>query len=318
MPIQAALGSAAATGGFLSDLLSNFQSPTGNELTGDVNYEQNIKLPYGTQELSKMLPLQPTTPNERFARGLGEMVPVNPAPALRAVGKVGEMALRGAGEMANARMLSGESMVPGLSSVLAPSGMKFATEPENKLISVANKKEPQMNSQEKTLRIFRGGINENPEYSVIKNHPSDVFGGAFGSTNLEAAQGHGSGVIHFTDIPESKVLSHYALNYEVPYEKSKKALLKARPDLKDNPELFDELYDVVIGDIGQDLRKLDDDKIIDLLRKEPSDANNEVQRLRGQVAKNLGYKAIEMVDEHGQGTYIVLPGVKFKRFNFRD
>ena len=129
MPIQALLGSAAATGGFLSDLLSNFQSPTGNELTGDVNYEQNIKLPYGTQELSKMLPLQPTTPNERFARGLGEMIPINPAPALRAVGKVGEMALRGAGEMANARMLSGESMVPGLSSVLAPSVMKFAKEP---------------------------------------------------------------------------------------------------------------------------------------------------------------------------------------------
>lgn len=38
MPVQAALGSAAVTGGFLSDLLSNFQSPTGNELTGDVNY----------------------------------------------------------------------------------------------------------------------------------------------------------------------------------------------------------------------------------------------------------------------------------------
>jgi len=129
MPVQALLGSAAATGGFLSDLLSNFQSPTGNELTGDVNYAPGEKLPYGTQELSKMLPLQPTTPNERFARGLGEMVPINPAPALRAVGKVGEMALKGAGEMANARMLSGESMVPGLSSVLAPSMMKFATEP---------------------------------------------------------------------------------------------------------------------------------------------------------------------------------------------
>ena len=129
MPVQALLGSAAATGGFLSDLLSNFQSPTGNELTGDVNYAPGTKLPYGTHELSKMLPLQPTTPNERFARGLGEMVPINPAPALRAVGKVGEMALRGAGEMANARMLSGESMVPGLSSVLAPSGMKFAKEP---------------------------------------------------------------------------------------------------------------------------------------------------------------------------------------------
>jgi len=129
MPVQGVLGLTAATPGTLSELLSMFQSPTGNELTGDVNYEQNTKLPYGTQELSKMLPLQPMTPNERFARGLGEMVPINPAPALRAVGKVGEMALRGAGEMANARMLSGESMVPGLSSVLAPSMMKFAGAP---------------------------------------------------------------------------------------------------------------------------------------------------------------------------------------------
>jgi len=105
MPVQGVLGTTAATGGVISDLLSLFQSPKGNEMMGDVSYEPNINLPYGTQDLSRMLPLQPTTPNERFARGLGEMIPLNPTPALKALGKVGEFAVRGGGEMLNAAMM---------------------------------------------------------------------------------------------------------------------------------------------------------------------------------------------------------------------
>ena len=165
---------------------------------------------------------------------------------------------------------------------------------------------------EKTLRIYRGSHVESPEYSVEENYRNDIYGGVFGSSNINAARSHGSGTVHFTDIPENKILTHYDLNYEIPYEQTKNALLKARPDLKNNQELFDELYDVVVGDAGQDLSKFDKDKILDLLRKSGSEAENEAQKLRGKVAKNLGYKAVEMTDEHGSGTYLVVPGARFK------
>jgi len=170
----------------------------------------------------------------------------------------------------------------------------------------------QTKPKNKSVRIYRGSFETNPEYSVLENYPNAVYNGVFGSSNLQSAQAHGSGAIHFTDIPKNKIVTHYELNYEIPYEKTKNALLKERPDLKNNSKLFDELYDIVVGDAGQNLRNLDDNKIIDLFRILPDEANNEAQRLRGLVAKNLGYKAIEMTDEHGAGTYLVTPGAKFK------
>lgn len=170
----------------------------------------------------------------------------------------------------------------------------------------------QTKPKDESIRIYRGSFETNPEYSVLENYPNAVYNGVFGSSNLQSAQAHGSGAIHFTDIPKNKIVTHYELNYEIPYEKTKNALLKERPDLKNNSELFDELYDIVVGDAGQNLRNLDDNKIRDLFRTSPNEANNEAQRLRGQVAKNLGYKAIEMTDEHGAGTYLVTPGAKFK------
>ena len=50
------------------------------------------------------------------------------------------------------------------------------------------------------------------------------------------------------------------------------------------------------------------------MRKEPgTDADNEAQRLRGQIAKHLGYHAVELEDEHGQ-SYLTTHGVKFKPY----
>jgi hypothetical protein len=212
---------------------------------------------------------------------------------------------------------------PNLPSMFAePRSSLFAVEPQampqggrdaefavNKINELASNSIKPMEK----VRIYRGSFDNSPSYSVAENYPNDVYGGVFGSSELRSAQAHGNGTIHFTDIPKNKILTHYELNYKIPYEKTKNALLKARPDLKNNPELFDEVYDIVVGDAGQDLYHLDDSKIIDLFRISPSEAYNETQRLRGQVSKNLGYRAIEMTDEHGSGTYLVAPGAKFKQ-----
>jgi hypothetical protein len=168
--------------------------------------------------------------------------------------------------------------------------------------------------KENHQRIFRGSHQNEPTYKVGDYFDGDDSVGAFGSSDLGAAKSHGDGGLHFTDIPQDKVLTHYDLNYNLPYEEVKAALLKERPDLKNDPELFDEVYNIVIGDAGQDLRSFDEDFINKAFGMSNDDggAGWEAQRIRGQVSKNLGYKAIEMVDEHGGGTYLVSPGAEFK------
>jgi len=268
------------------------------------------QVPYflpSSEELKQRTPrMTAPTPQAGLIEDIGAFMSPVPAaavaPLARGVGKVGKAGLRMAGQEITDVM----SGMPSRSLLgdITPKPM-FMADPSAGLLG-------QTKPKDESIRIYRGSFETNPEYSVLENYPNAVYNGVFGSSNLQSAQGHGSGAIHFTDIPKSKIVTHYELNYEIPYEKIKNALLKERPDLKNNPELFDELYDIVVGDAGQNLQKHDDNKIINLFRTSPDEADNEAQRLRGLVAKNLGYKAIEMTDEHGAGTYLVTPGAKFK------
>ena len=166
--------------------------------------------------------------------------------------------------------------------------------------------------KENHVRIFRGSWQGEPKYIVEENPKNDVYGGVFGSSGLDVAKSHGNKELHYTDIPQDKILTHYDLNYEIPYEKTKAALLKAQPHLADDPELFDDVYKIVVEDASQDLRKVNEDLINRAFGSYGPEVENEVQRIRGQVSKNLGYQAVEMVDEHGGGTYLISPGAEFK------
>lgn len=268
---------------------------------GGVNVNPNPVLPTSTDILGMMPRI--TAPRRETA-GMEELGGfMTPATA-----KVLTPAVKGAARLAGQEINAGLTGQPTRSLLgdITPKPL-MAVEPSQNA-SLLGQTKPKNES----VRIYRGSFETNPEYSVLENYPNAVYNGVFGSSNLQSAQAHGSGAIHFTDIPKNKIVTHYELNYEIPYEKTKNALLKERPDLKNNSELFDELYDIVVGDAGQNLQKHDDNKIIELFRTSPDEADNEVQRLRGLVAKNLGYKAIEMTDEHGAGTYLVTPGAKFK------
>lgn len=269
---------------------------------GGVNVNPTPVLPTTTDILGMMPRVTTTRPESAGMEELGGYM----APAF---GKVAKPAVTGyaklAGQEINAAM-TGQPTRSLLGDITPKPRM--AVEPSQNA-SLLGQTKP----KDESVRIYRGSFETNPKYSVLENYPNAVYNGVFGSSNLQSAQAHGSGAIHFTDIPKNKIVTNYELNYEIPYEKTKNALLKERPDLKNNPELFDELYNIVVGDAGQNLRNLDDNKIRDLFRMNDfSEANNEAQRLRGQVSKNLGYKAIEMADEHGAGTYLVAPGVKFE------
>lgn len=163
-----------------------------------------------------------------------------------------------------------------------------------------------------TIRIYRGSFDNSPSYKVTDNFQGeDVYGGVFGSGNLSTAKTFGDESVHFTDIPKDKVLTQYKLSYEIPFEDTKKALLKAMPNL--DKKYFDDVYNVIVNDVGQDLSKIPKDVIFKGIGKSDfGEANNEVQRIRGQVAKNLGFKAIEMGDETGK-SYLVTPGSEFTK-----
>ena len=158
-------------------------------------------------------------------------------------------------------------------------------------------------------RIYRGSYDNSPMYKVEENYKgNDIFGGVFGSPELMSAKSHGSGSVHYTDIPENKILKQQDFNV-LPPNKIKNALLKARPDLKNDKNLFDKVYDIVIND--KNTFEYPDEVIKNAFKKSDlGDASFEAQRLRGQVSKNLGYKAVEMVDEHGM-SYLVSPGAEF-------
>ena len=284
------------------DTANTVRTPYPMEVFGDVNYTPDKQLPGGSADILGMMPrVTKPTPQATGMEIMGGFM----APA---TAKVLKPAVVATGRMIGKEVNAGLTGQPTRSLLgdITPKPL-MAVEPSQNA-SLLGQTKP----KDESVRIYRGSFETNPEYLVLENYPNAVYNGVFGSSNLQSAQAHGSGAIHFTDIPKNKIVTHYELNYEIPYEKTKNALLKERPDLKNNSELFDELYDIVVGDAGQNLQKHDDNKIIELFRTSPDEADNEVQRLRGLVAKNLGYKAIEMTDEHGAGTYLVTPGAKFK------
>ena len=203
-----------------------------------------------------------------------------------------------------------KSKTPSLDQMRHELFVKGAKKPTLDDMRLALTKRPKRMAEKVDLtRLYRGGYNPEP----YEAQDIGAYGGLFASGTPEPASSHGPH-LHYTDIPTNKILTHYALNYEVPHEKVKQALIKFAPHVKEDKELFDKLHDVVVGDKGQDLRNLDDDEILDLLRKEPgADADNEAQRLRGQIAKHLGYHAVELEDEHGL-SYLTTHGVKFKPY----
>lgn len=149
------------------------------------------------------------------------------------------------------------------------------------------------------VRLFSGS-----HETINKIHGGGVFGGIFASESKEVADSHGLGpsrVTHYMDVPEDLILSQHDLDYEIDYDKVAEALKSAAHWVDDDD--FDRLWELVIEE------EMTDDGDERILRSDDlGEASWEAQRLRGIVATKLGYKAVEMNDEHGV-SYLVLPGV---------
>ena len=126
-----------------------------------------------------------------------------------------------------------------------------------------------------------------------------VFDGMFALTTRFG--NYGTGARYFADIADDKILTQYDLDYETSYEDAVAALKKAMPWLADDD--IDFAYEAVIEDKHNGL---DGDELQRVFREDDFGAASwEAQRVRGQVAKALGYEAVQMSDENGTSTLIV-------------
>ena len=152
------------------------------------------------------------------------------------------------------------------------------------------------------VRLYHGG---NTGLAEIRDGgPGNIFNGLFASKSRGYAASHGDGSLYRMDLPESKILTQWALDYDIDPEATAHALRREMPWLSD--EDFDLAFEAVIED---KVDRVDADDLMRVFREDSvGEASWEAQRIRGAVAKELGYMAVEMSDEHGI-SYLVLPGV---------
>ena len=143
-----------------------------------------------------------------------------------------------------------------------------------------------------TIELFHGGPG-----TVTEIRPLG-FEGIFASGERRAAESHGD---HLTviELDKSDVLTHYALNYEISDIELINSVL--RSECATGADL-ERVWEIVIEDAGCECSD-DDTELFSCV--EFDDPAWEAQRIRGRVAAALGYRAVEMRDEHGT-TYLIV------------
>ena len=171
-----------------------------------------------------------------------------------------------------------------------------------------------------TMKLYHGSNSG----SIDAISDKGLFGGVFAG-DRGSAESHiitSGGVLHEIEIPEEKVLTQRALDYDLPFEEVQSALKRVANNnyLNVDDDTLDLLYSLIIEeknvfdfpDEGPVLKALDMASFEDL-----GEASWKAQRLRGEVAKDLGYQAVETSDEHGT-SYLVLPGASIKPIKTSD
>jgi hypothetical protein len=113
-----------------------------------------------------------------------------------------------------------------------------------------------------------------------------AYGGVFGATDAGPALSHGD-VLHIVESP--KPLTDFELNYTI-------------------QGAWDVALKICRGDEERAEAIMDAGCPCD--SPDPED-HIEIQRLRGELARQLGYTSVEMQDEHGT-TWLCLPGCSIR------
>jgi len=138
------------------------------------------------------------------------------------------------------------------------------------------------------------------------------FQGLFASTSQQAAKSHGKSLYRMT-IPDDAVMT---MGHQLPESSLYDSVAKNMP-YKSNPDDIKRVAD--LAGSGKGLFEINSDEATRLASIiDPVDgmagADWTLQRIRGQVAKDHGFKAVEMPDEHGI-SHLVLPGTNLRPAN---
>ena len=166
------------------------------------------------------------------------------------------------------------------------------------------------------MKLFSGTYG-NPATAIIplgKMLPGgrdNWFGGIFASDSEDVARSHGD-VMQVFEVDDEQVLRHNDLRHELLYSGAAISVLRAV--LKDvfrrefSEEAMFDLAEFVAGDksLFQDDFVDGNDALISVLGAyDEGTADWCLQGISGEVARRMGYAAVEMPDEHG-ASYLVL------------
>ena len=198
-----------------------------------------------------------------------------------------------------------------------------------KLIAALNK----IVSSENPVVLYHGSYD--PDLKEIKD--DGLFGGIFAGS-LSTARSHGDHIykieLDWTDVCENRDLAGHTDLVRQVFERETE-LDKNDEDYEHD---FNLLWEIIINDKGTndslwvcghadyplksedsyDARK-EADNIIGYLfnERDLGDAGWKAQKIRGIIAKKLGYKAVECSDEHGI-SYLILPGIEIEPYSGDD
>lgn len=150
-----------------------------------------------------------------------------------------------------------------------------------------------------TTTLYHGSDkHKEPE---LKVNDGGMFGGVFAHVDISGAGalGAGDGDLYEVTLKDSEILTQYEMSYHLDHDKIVAILKKEWPDA--NQEL---LHEAVVEDA--DIWTSEFDQLVEELPGDRGEAAWKAQRLRGVIAKEFGYKAVEMDDERGT-SYLILP-----------
>lgn len=164
-----------------------------------------------------------------------------------------------------------------------------------------NKGSVQQDVEMEAITLYHGSHeNALPEIQA-EDRIGNLFDGLFFSGSKNAAASHGSGEPFAIEMPESSIASTADLaSADVETVRS----LLAEESGESSSSIIDDLYEAVINEGNTESLegRIDTRSTSGELG---ADTSWEVQRLRGRVAKALGFKAVEMDDEHGTSYLVV-------------
>jgi hypothetical protein len=175
--------------------------------------------------------------------------------------------------------------------------------------SVASEsKQPRQKRQNPSEELYHGSPEDLGQTLTVE--AKGVFDGVF-CQSRQAAQSHGN-YLYKIEIPTAEIADTFDLAYG---DKALAAFLKTCFWLEgpDDPRV-DDAWTATVEDRAD---SLDDDSLAEALNVSISDVSDRAdaswyaQKLRGKIAKELGFRAVRMSDEHGS-TVLVLPPAKLQ------